>query len=330
MPGTKACHISYSRKGFSPRGFSAGMVCRDHDLGRTWHLTEDTGQGKLEKLDVRKGLELWSVDCTFSRPMEFRLNEDNASVCFCFSLSGSCRFRLDREERDIFLDEGDQGMFFFPSQTGISRFPPGKRLTHITVQATPDRLFSYLEDGRLVVPQELKQAVVSGQNACLIRAMTPAMAAAIHQIRHCPFGGNSAMLFLESRILELIARQIQLLAPDRPEQAPAAISPEDRMGVERARAMLMADICNPPGLAELAKEAGLSHPKLNQCFRKVYGMTLFEYLKEVRLNRARAILEDHQKSVTETAYTVGYASISHFSRAFRDRFGIRPSARSQT
>ena len=69
----------------------------------------------------------------------------------------------------------------------------------------------------------------------------------------------------------------------------------------------------------------MSHPKLNRCFRQVYGMTGFEYLRNERLNRARQML-DHGLNVTETAYAVGYESISHFSQAFKKQFGASPGS----
>ncbi len=81
---------------------------------------------------------------------------------------------------------------------------------------------------------------------------------------------------------------------------------------------------NPPRLLDLAKAVGVSHPKLNSCFREAYGATIFEYLREVRLSRARSILEEGRMNVTEAAFEVGYSSLSHFAKAFREHFGAPP------
>ncbi|MCG8549377.1 MAG: AraC family transcriptional regulator [Desulfobacterales bacterium] len=322
--------IYYSRSGFTLPGYSGGIIRSVHALGETWRLTEQIGRGKMEKLTIRPGLELWTVDCTFNESLRFRLNETRSVISFSFSLSGSTRIRLDRENQDLFIDQDRQGMFFFHSQTGSSRVEAGRRLTHINIQASPEWLFSYLEDGRLLIPEGLKQAVRSGdQSFFLIRAMTPAMAMAVHQVRHSPFCGRAERLYLESRILELISRQIALLALDNGQGDSSPLDSADKEGVARARAMLVADIHQTPGLAELSREAGMSHPKLTRCFKSIYGMTLFEYLREIRLNRARVLLEDHNKSVTEASYSVGYSSLSHFARAYRSRFGISPGSRNR-
>ena len=71
----------------------------------------------------------------------------------------------------------------------------------------------------------------------------------------------------------------------------------------------------------------MSHPKLNRLFRQVYGMTVFQCLRDERLRRAKEMLEGRGLSVTETAFAVGYDSISHFSQTYKKRFGVSPGKR---
>lgn len=73
----------------------------------------------------------------------------------------------------------------------------------------------------------------------------------------------------------------------------------------------------------------MSHPKLNCYFKQMYGMTAFQYLKCERFNRARQMLERQGLTVTETAYDVGYDSLSHFSQAYKKQFGISPGSYSR-
>ena len=53
-------------------------------------------------------------------------------------------------------------------------------------------------------------------------------------------------------------------------------------------------------------------------------MTVFEFLRNERLIRAREMLS-RGHNVTEVAYAVGYESISHFSQVFKKQFGTPPS-----
>ncbi|MDH5680963.1 MAG: AraC family transcriptional regulator, partial [Spirochaetota bacterium] len=70
----------------------------------------------------------------------------------------------------------------------------------------------------------------------------------------------------------------------------------------------------------------LNHNKLKYGFKQVFNNTIFGYLKEIRLEQARTLLLDERLSVTETAYTVGYNSLSHFAAAFHQKYGMNPGS----
>jgi AraC-like DNA-binding protein len=79
----------------------------------------------------------------------------------------------------------------------------------------------------------------------------------------------------------------------------------------------------------LAARAGLSRRRLDEIFVKNFGRPVSAYIWERRLERARDMLHDvhHMgRTVTEIAFSVGFEDASHFSRAFRNRFGTAPSA----
>ncbi len=80
----------------------------------------------------------------------------------------------------------------------------------------------------------------------------------------------------------------------------------------------------PPNLAELARKIGVSRTKLHVDFCKVFGTTPFSYLREARLNKAKILLDEGGMNVSEAAFAVGYSNLSHFAKAFMQRFGIPP------
>ncbi|NJK75120.1 MAG: helix-turn-helix transcriptional regulator [Microcoleus sp. SU_5_6] len=86
----------------------------------------------------------------------------------------------------------------------------------------------------------------------------------------------------------------------------------------------MSNIESPPSLLELAKKAGINDYKLKIGFREVFGTTVFGYLRNQRMEQARQLLLEQQMNVSEVAQTVGYASLSQFSTAFKHYFGITP------
>jgi transcriptional regulator GlxA family with amidase domain len=76
----------------------------------------------------------------------------------------------------------------------------------------------------------------------------------------------------------------------------------------------------------LARSAGLSLRQLERLFRDHLGRTLGEHYLHLRLDRARDLMRQTTLSVLQVALACGFVSASHFSRAYRARFGHSPRA----
>ncbi|MDE0049354.1 MAG: GlxA family transcriptional regulator [Rhodospirillales bacterium] len=80
----------------------------------------------------------------------------------------------------------------------------------------------------------------------------------------------------------------------------------------------------PLSQTELASEIGLSTRQLERLFLKYLNCTPSRYYLEMRLNRARALLQQTCMSVTNVALATGFVSASHFSKSYRQHFGHAP------
>lgn len=110
----------------------------------------------------------------------------------------------------------------------------------------------------------------------------------------------------------------------RTPQKPFRLSHADIRKVRLAREILLRDIQSPPTLSALAALTGLNGFKLKAGFRAVFSNSVFGYLSEYRLQLARCDVLQGNKSITAIAYDMGYTSLSHFSNAFRKKFGTSP------
>jgi transcriptional regulator GlxA family with amidase domain len=79
-------------------------------------------------------------------------------------------------------------------------------------------------------------------------------------------------------------------------------------------------------LESLAREAAMSRSAFAARFRASFDRTPMEYVREVRLREAAQMLRSSELPIDVVAGRAGFASRSHFSRAFRDLFGRSPSA----
>ncbi|MEX0779686.1 MAG: ATP-binding protein [Balneolales bacterium] len=76
----------------------------------------------------------------------------------------------------------------------------------------------------------------------------------------------------------------------------------------------------------LSAAANLSRRQLYRRLKSATGFTPAEFIREIRLKKTLHILEQKQKkTVAEVAYAAGFSNPAHFSRLFRDRYGVLPS-----
>ena len=74
-----------------------------------------------------------------------------------------------------------------------------------------------------------------------------------------------------------------------------------------------------------AREVGLSRAQLHRKLKALVDVAPRDFLRGQRLLRAAHLLRGRYGNVTEVAYAVGFKSLSHFARSFREQFGVSPS-----
>ncbi|HTR41142.1 MAG TPA: AraC family transcriptional regulator [Pseudomonadales bacterium] len=94
--------------------------------------------------------------------------------------------------------------------------------------------------------------------------------------------------------------------------------------IEKVIAMLSKSLATPPPLEEIGRAVGCSAFHLSRTFSRATGMTIPQYLRQLRMERAAELLQSGKFNVTETALEVGYNSLSHFSHAFHETYGCCP------
>ena len=67
----------------------------------------------------------------------------------------------------------------------------------------------------------------------------------------------------------------------------------------------------------IANAIYMSRSHLSTLFKKMYHKNLIDYIHEVKIGKAKELLKDRTKSITQIAAYLGYSSSSHFSRVFK-------------
>ncbi|OMB82719.1 AraC family transcriptional regulator, partial [Mycolicibacterium conceptionense] len=122
--------------------------------------------------------------------------------------------------------------------------------------------------------------------------------------------------------LRLLVRDKYAEAPPKQRQHRAFDAATRRMLVEYLTDSIDSEIT----LETLAQQAKMSVGNFIKAFRDAFHTTPYQFLLDRRIDRAKTLLLNTQRTVTEIGAMVGFSTPNHFATAFRHRVGVSPSS----
>jgi len=124
------------------------------------------------------------------------------------------------------------------------------------------------------------------------------------------------------KLLEIFAKHLSLVANQIVLQEDEAEPPV----IRRARAYILGHHADPIDLDKVAKSMHVSRFYFCKIFKKATGLTFTEYVGRVRVEKAKTLLLNPHLRISEISYNVGFQSLTHFNRLFRQIAGQSPTA----
>lgn len=289
------------------------------------NLPASVGQGGLRIESFSSGIQLAVMDAKFERQVCLKADSSGYTAGFGFCLTGGFESRPACFNDPIPVKSGSSAFFYYPELTDLISVaaPEPMRFAYIVMKT--ETLYALAEgsDGQLA---PIVKQMGKGCPFLVPDIVTPAMRMVFHQIFNCPYTGAIRRIYLEGKVMELLAQKLDQLRGRESflSGRPASLKPSDIERIRHAADLLVRNLEDPPDMKVLARSAGLSRSKLYRDFPKVYGLSPFDYLRSRRLQTAMHLLQAGEINVTEAALRVGYANLSHFAKAFRSMFGVSP------
>jgi AraC-like DNA-binding protein len=143
--------------------------------------------------------------------------------------------------------------------------------------------------------------------------------------RHVASETDPDHLLIQETLMRVIESVLRASYGRAGERAPLP-KREHRELVEDAKAYIGLHYPETLTLADVGQAVGASSFHLARLFRRLTGRTIHRHLTNIRLRAALAELEDGRSNITEIALGVGFASHSHLTKLFHERFGLTPSS----
>lgn len=276
-----------------------------HHPAEPGQITRFTIPGYSPQTDLRIARVAPGLSITLSRFEEPAdrvsvLQRRKESVLLVFGLKGKATFEIDGSGTSLTLERG-KCWLINPGRSAIRRHLFGGCATSFFVVT--------LTLAELTAP--LDQIVRRGFRSDLVAAELPGLREDLSFIEDLfnPSPNESQVLKTQARCLHVIGNVLEVV-----DRGPRSL--EDRL-----RAYLTEHLAEPITLAELSEHFAISHTSLNKHLRQACGKTAFQYLRELRIARAEALLRDSTLSIAQVAHECGFASASHLSSTIRRSLG---------
>jgi len=282
----------------------------------------------FETIRLRPGLEMSVCSQIHQDGMKIGFEIEKAPISLSYNLSTPLRCTMAHgggSKTVLERGAGDGLLAYLPKTKGVTEAPPG-RLIGLSIYIAQHAFLELFTE----LPEQLREIDRTRFGASSPKPFQHKQPIAwdtqlvIRQIIQCPYQGDARRIFLEAKVLELIAQKLAELGCGDLEGL-SELSLRELDGAREAYHILLNRIEHPPSLQDLSLMVGMNRNKLNRGFKKLYGGTVFKVLRDARLCKAWSLLRHTNYSLSEIALSVGYSDQANFSNAFRRHFGQTPN-----
>ncbi|MEM6453361.1 MAG: AraC family transcriptional regulator [Cyanobacteria bacterium P01_D01_bin.105] len=290
-----------------------------------FELPPQLGQGHWRRFQLRPTLLLTVEDLEKRQTHIHKIQQHSQTMPLTLSFYIAGGSIVDNDGLNGSIEEiaGKSYLYCLPNTAEVECYPARQRIQRVSFQIFPELIQAFGDCSR-ELPTDIRQALEQPEKAMLhcSSSISPMQRQILQQIFQCPFQGLTQQIYLEAKVLELFALQLeQLNGSSKTNKLPT----DDVDRIYHARDILISNVTKPPSLAELARQVQLNERKLKQGFRQVFNTTVFGYLYNYRMEQAQQLLQTGQLNIQQTACRVGYASRSSFVAAFKKKFQVPPS-----
>jgi AraC-like DNA-binding protein len=144
------------------------------------------------------------------------------------------------------------------------------------------------------------------------------------QLNACEFPISAARMYYESKALEAFAVLVAYCGASALEENASPDSNIDSDFTSRVSQYIHENSKSELSIALLAKLACMSSSKLKYSFKRSFNKSIFVYITEVRMEKAKRLLVDTNLPIEGVASEVGYKKAGAFAAAFRKYAGVLP------
>ena len=257
-----------------------------------------------------------------------QLTNNYIQIYFCNS--STCKVAFNFEHCATNLDEGFSNMVYFKDEQMNILFtlPPKSELITILISIEYFHSLFSIEGNFLFNFNSFKV----GKPIIEPKQTTSTIQFVLNQLISKQIIKALRPVFIKGKVYELLSYYFNPSNENNTENenCPYIANEETVSKIKKAKEIIIEEMINPPSLEELAKQVGLNIKKLKTDFKEFYGVPVFTFLLNYKMELAKKLLQEQKLNVNEIAINLGYGTSSHFIAAFKRKYKITPKQYSKS
>jgi AraC-like DNA-binding protein len=284
--------------------------------------------------DIEKGLFLIYSKAEFKANVNFRHQFDKLKPAnfYCLSLRiDHCHCAKVNNSMADGISYTDNSWLIFKPQAKVDHYYfGGTKGEYISVYFTPEWLKNCMEGLPIADSQLLKLFLTAGNDYLICPNLSGNIIYDDAKLSKLLKSGEAVdgihLRRLKKEVLGFIASFIMKMRLENISEHHFKVSNLERIKVLKAEKIIRAHLYEKfPGITAIAQETGVSETKLKECFKAVYGKTVFRYFQGLQMDQARELILQTNLQIARIALKFCYEHPGKFSAAFKAHHGVSPS-----
>ncbi|MFC5412992.1 helix-turn-helix transcriptional regulator [Larkinella bovis] len=277
---------------------------------------------------ISEDIHIWYGNVESSKRIKTRFENAKPYIQMLFSIRAHSSYKFESGNCQTFqFSNQEYNTIVLPDEPMWVELKPDTHIESLSINLSPALFFRYFPDSVSVFPGFQKNAAqkipsrLSKQNL----PITPKISLLLYDILHCRLSGYSKRLYIEAKIIELLAIQLDQYEQSRTAVFYPDLKQEEVEKMQQVQQLISNNPEKPFSLKDLSRQVGTNEYNLKKYFKQVFGITVFGYLQNCRMEKAKRMLAEENMKIAEVGRQLGYKHATHFTAAFKKYFGFLPN-----
>jgi hypothetical protein len=251
--------------------------------------------GSQEIIKIEEDFILLRFQNDGAIPFHMQHEVSNGLIQFHFGLKGKAKFLFNQGSYALEMNEEKSYLFYNPQKELPLNLELAPNTWMISILISIQKFHGLFSNEASHIPflsdeNKDKKYYKEGD-------ISPSMAIVLTQLFHYNLNPSIKNLYYKGKGYELLSLYFNRSEDPDAEQCPFLIDEDNVLKIKKAKAIIIANMAEPPGLQELADTIGLNLKKLKMGFKQIYGDTVYGFLFDYKMDYARQLLDSGSYNV---------------------------------